>query len=369
MEHTSAGAFGFIGSGNQSNWIRAHAGRRLPGVEWIAYDSNADVAARFARRWGGSPARSLAELADRTGCVMICTPPGARLDALEQYLADRDGRETVALLQKPVATSLEDVEAMRTLLRQHPRARIGVCLDRRPSAWWAAEQIAAGAIGVPYEADFGFTCVGATATLPGWFLNGDISGGGAGIDLFPHPFDVLDTALGRPRFPSVKADRLHRMMPPGVEVEDMLIGTVTFAIDDGEPGVGLFRASWEDKRNEFAVVVGGTHGYLEITRTVHRDSLADDSEREFVADETLKSRIITRERGARNPIEPEGAQLSLADCRANQVAEAMRVLTALNRGEDPATTLPTLDEAARGLRLTLAAYDSARRGETVHDVL
>jgi predicted dehydrogenase len=368
MELTNR-AFGFVGSRNQASWVRAQAGRRLPNVEWVANDLDPAASAEFVDRWGGTSAPSLGALAERTGCVMIATPPGVRRAVLEEYLQLRAGRATVVLLQKPVATSLAEVAAMEQILVRHPRARVGVCLDRRPSAWWAAEQIADGKIGVPFEVELGFTCVGASDGLPPWFLNRRMSGGGAGMDLLPHPWDLVDTILGRPRILSVTAAALHRMIGPDASVEDSLIGTLRWNIDGGEPGVGSFRASWEDRRAELAVVIGGTEAYLEISRAVHRDLRAGEEEVDYVADETLQSRIITRDRRPRKPLKPEGTELSLGDCRANQVAEALTLLAALERGEDPQTTLPTLGEATRGLRLTLAAYDSAARGETVHDVL
>ncbi len=356
MSDTPATRLAFLGLGNQPGWEMKHSVRAVPSVQAVAgYDLNPQVASAFEHQYGVPAVGSIPELARAADLFMICTPPTAHADGVDQILAHRDGQPTVILVQKPVAVALHDVHNMQALARQHG-AVIAVCLDRRQSAirWLTRKIRQERLIGTIFKGECRFNRVDGSKGLPRWFLDSALAGGGPGMDLLPHPLDMLLFALGFPEILGVSANTHRRLIPAGASVEDSLEGTFTFLIDTpSQPGTVRFEASWEAAQNEMWMFLQGTEGWASLQLNVNGD------------DETLVPQIVRRIHGEETVITPENPAdtPSLAQCRAAQLTAGASALHALQRGETHTSSrLVTLDQAAAGLQIIRAAYRSAAEG-------
>ena len=343
---------GFLGYANQPWWEATGWGHKVPGVAITGgYDLDAETASRTAFKVGTQVFNTVEELVKANDIIMIATPPGTHLDAAKQCVAAlRPRRRLVLLVQKPATASIADLLELAAL--ETPLVQIRVTHDRRWSVnRWITNQIEDGQIGTPESAIVRFVVPHCTDKLPGWFLDPKLAGGGAGMDLLPHPFDIAWRALGRPEILGVRdASALRLDLPSDCPLEDTLRGTAIFRRSTGAEGEIRFEASWAADAMDMSYEIKGSDG----TARLWAEPTAQDV--------GFRGHIV----GGDSELSPrEENQPELWQCRGMQAAAAAVLYEQLVDGEEPTDELVRVVESGVSLRTSLTAYKSAELGRFV----
>lgn len=216
--------FGILGAGLVADYHR-RAIAATPRAELVAV-ADADTSRHEAMvRDFGVPAVTETELlADpAVAVVSVCTPSGRHA---EQAIRAAEAGKHV-LVEKPMALSLEDADAMIEACRANG-VTLAVCLQRRtePAVKRVREAVAGGALGrvtlagafMPYYRP------DAYYAQADWRGTWDGDGGGVLMNQGIHLIDLLVWCLGDPQVVGVGAATLVR----GVEVEDTAAATLRF---------------------------------------------------------------------------------------------------------------------------------------------
>lgn len=155
--------------------------------EKLAEATGAQAFADFSSMWRGL------EADQRPAGVVVCTPPSARLEVVEQALAHGLG----VLIEKPPAHNLADARRLVQLAEAHPDlpSVVGFCHRFTPAVDTMIQQVRAGLIGsvVRFENTF-------AAHLPhlqeAWMSDPVRSGGGSLIDTGLHSLDLFRYLFG-----------------------------------------------------------------------------------------------------------------------------------------------------------------------------
>ncbi len=216
--------FGILGTGLIAEYhrqaIAATDGAVLQAVGHYNPDRLAALSLQF-----GVPALSEAALLARPDidAVIICTPSGQHAE--QAIRAAKAGKHV--LVEKPMALSLEDADAMIEACRA-AGVRLGVCLQRRTEPLFRKVHAALSA------GDLGDITM-AALTMP--YFRGDAyyaqaewrgtwagDGGGILMNQGIHLIDLLVWFLGDPEVIQAQAATLKR----SVEVEDTIVATLRF---------------------------------------------------------------------------------------------------------------------------------------------
>jgi predicted dehydrogenase len=188
------------------------------------FDADPERAEKVARRHGGEPAASIAELVAGVDVVFVCTWTSAHLEAVE--LAVEAGRPVFC--EKPLGPDLATAERVAALLERVPH-QVGLVLRSSPVFQRAADIIASGDYGTPQAStlrdDQYFPIQGLYGST--WRKDVERAGGGTLIEHSIHDIDVLHWLLGDPV--SVSANTSSRFGHPGIEDT----AAVTFGFGDG----------------------------------------------------------------------------------------------------------------------------------------
>jgi UDP-N-acetyl-2-amino-2-deoxyglucuronate dehydrogenase len=208
--------------------IQAQALQNLPESEFVAAcDSDPGRAEAFAGKYGVRPCTDVAAMiADsRVQAVFICTPHP--LHARPAILAAEAGVHV--LVEKPLAASLEECDAMLTAARK-TGARLGVISQRR---WYEPvlrmkRAIESGKIGRPVLGTFAMYSWRDEAYYRSdpWRGKWDTEGGGVLINQSPHMLDLL-TWLMDDQVVEVSGYWAN-LNHPYVEVEDSAVAILRF---------------------------------------------------------------------------------------------------------------------------------------------
>lgn len=188
---------GIIGCGKGAH-LHAQALKNLPESLFTAvYSRNPETAKKFALQYGVKACSSIEEMARIEGveAVIICTPhPSHAETALK---ASEAGMHI--LVEKPLASSLEDCDAIISSAHQHG-VNLGTISQRRfyPASLRVKQAIDAGKIGKP---------ILGTVTMLGWrdqnYYRSDPwrgswqgEGGGVLVNQAPHQLDLLQWYMG-----------------------------------------------------------------------------------------------------------------------------------------------------------------------------
>ena len=220
---------GLIGCGHIGT-VHAYVIQQLSDAKLIdaslsaTYDADPARAAKVARRHGGEPVGSVAELIAAVDVVWICTWTAAHLDAVE---AAADAGLPI-FCEKPLGPDLASSERVAAALTRVPH-QVGLVLRWSPVFEKAAEIIASGEYGRPMAAmlrdDQYFPIQGFYGST--WRKDVAQAGGGTLIEHSIHDIDVLHWLLGDPV--EVSARTSSRFGHPGIEDT----AAVTFAYEDG----------------------------------------------------------------------------------------------------------------------------------------
>jgi predicted dehydrogenase len=162
-------------------------------------DLNPDAARTLAEPHGARAFASIDELLDaidgglEVDAVLLATPPSARLGVLEQTAA----RGLHALIEKPLATTVEEAEKIDDLAAAHPGLvfAVGFCHRFAPAIRRMRELAASGKAGrlIRLENTFAFH---HPPMAEKWFSDPAVSGGGALLDAGCHSIDLFHFVVG-----------------------------------------------------------------------------------------------------------------------------------------------------------------------------
>ncbi|HZE51588.1 MAG TPA: Gfo/Idh/MocA family oxidoreductase [Jatrophihabitantaceae bacterium] len=181
---------GFAGIGDQDHqsamylpaW-RAQAGARIVAV--VPSGAGDLATAQKVAAELGVPCRDHLDAAladDSVDLVSVAVPLAQRADVVTA--AVRAGKHVLA--DKPLAATLDEVEAIATVLAAHPRVLVPALPHRLASPVLSARAaLASGRVGLPWNVQADFLVAGGSLAPTGELLN-----------LAVHPVDVLHALLG-----------------------------------------------------------------------------------------------------------------------------------------------------------------------------
>jgi UDP-N-acetyl-2-amino-2-deoxyglucuronate dehydrogenase len=219
--------FAILGPGSVADFHRQAIETNAPlGAKLVAVGHYNPV--RFAQLSAqyGVPCLTEAEVLahPEVHAVCICTPSGQH--AQQAINAARAGKHV--LVEKPIATSLADADAMIAACEQ-AGVQLGVVFQRRHEPYFARArqaiqagdfgELTLGVVTIPYHrpADY--------YNLAGWRGTWAGDGGGVLMNQGIHLVDVLLWLMGDPIDVKAHAATLHRT----IEVEDTVTATLRFA--------------------------------------------------------------------------------------------------------------------------------------------
>jgi predicted dehydrogenase len=214
-----------VGCGKVAH-IHAEALRDIPESDFVAVCGRDPAKARaFADQYGVTPYRRVAEMVGAgVEAVVVATPHPAHASVTTEAL--RAGAH--AIVEKPLASSLEDCDAMIAAARSLGKT-LAMISQRRLYAPTrrVRDAIDAGKLGRP---------ILGTVTMLGWRDEAyyrsdpwrgrwDLEGGGVLVNQAPHQIDILQWLMG-------EVDELYgiwaNLNHPTIEVEDTSIAVLRF---------------------------------------------------------------------------------------------------------------------------------------------
>jgi UDP-N-acetyl-2-amino-2-deoxyglucuronate dehydrogenase len=216
---------GIIGCGKVAH-LHAHALQNLPESDFLAvYGRDFGKAAQFAAQYGVAPCAGIGEMAEKgTEAVIICTPhPTHAVLAIQAMQAGMH-----VLVEKPLAVSLEDCDAMISTAKQMDII-FGLVSQRRfyLPCQRIRQAIDQGKIGKP---------IIGTVNMLGWrdeaYYQMDAwrgtwqgEGGGVLVNQAAHQLDLLQWYMG----PIAELFGFHaNLNHPCIEVEDTAAAVIRF---------------------------------------------------------------------------------------------------------------------------------------------
>lgn len=232
-----------------------------------AVDTNQEVLTRFSERFQVRGTARLEEMlaADDVDAVFVGVPHFLHANLAVQCAAA--GKHII--MEKPLATSVADIDAMTAACRQH-----GVLMTTnysrryRPNVRYARKLVEQGAIGrllgsciVHGEEKSRRYWLDPQTEQPNWRGGWATSGGGILMNVLVHHLDYFGYITGEP-ISSVSCDYDILTSPPGVAVED--IASVRYRYANG--AIGTMVASAHCPGAQEYEVLWGTDGQIRLTR-------------------------------------------------------------------------------------------------------
>lgn len=217
---------GIIGCGKVGPF-HAAAYQKIKDCELCAvYDVQQDRAEAFARKFGAKAYTSIDAMVKENGLdvVSVCTPHPVHRQAAVEAL--RCGANIA--VEKPLASSLEDCDAILEAAAQQNRVGTAICQRRFfPPSMRIRKAIDDGKIGKPILGTvnmYGWRDMAYYASDP-WRGTWKGEGGGVLVNQAPHQLDLLLWYMG-------EIEELYGMWGtlnhPGLEVEDTALAVIRF---------------------------------------------------------------------------------------------------------------------------------------------
>lgn len=298
------------------------------------YDSDAELGARVAERFGTTHHTDLGELLDRDGldAVVVCSATAEHRALVEA--AASSGLHV--LCEKPIATTVEDAVAMIDTCERHGvQLHVAFVCRFYPVVARVRDLIESGAIGDVIG------MVGGNRgrpplppQYPSWITDTALAGGGSLIDHSVHVVDAMRHVTGR-EVTRVHAEVDDRFWQSGVD--DMAALTIEF----GGGAVASVDPSWSVPAGhpwsyDFFLRVVGTAGAISIDDT-------PEALRVSIAGEGMR-------------LVPFGVDIDAEMCAA--------FAASITAGELQRPCADGVD-GLRALEVALAGYESAATGTTV----
>lgn len=294
-------------------------------------------AERVARAWDADVVDDAAHAMRAVDAVWICTPTSSH-----RMLVEAAADAGIAIFcEKPLATSLDDAEAMALAAAGVP-SQVGLVLRTSPAYGALVELVGGGTLGRPmavvFRDDQYFPNQGQYGSA--WRADVRVAGGGTLLEHSIHDLDVLRWLLGE--VTSVSARTANYAGHPGVED----VAVATFAYASGAT----------------ATLVSVWHQVLSRSSTRHLEVFCEHGV-VAVPDEHVGPLVVTTDAGTEErpcPAPAWVADLPIADAWRRAAGayapQARSFLAALASGARPA---PDLEVAVAAHRLADAVYRSA----------
>jgi len=314
---------GVVGTGGMGN-VHARQYKKMPGVELGYYERNQGRGESFRQSWDARLCESFDSLLGWADVIDICLPTDVHPEFAQKTIAA--GKPL--FLEKPIASSLEEAQSIVDQAKvANVPLMIGQVVRFFPEFVLGRQMVLNGAVGKPAAIR---TRRGGPPPKgsSGWFMDHARSGGVL-LDLAIHDFDWLQWTFGKVRF--LYSRSLSALTGKG---PDYALTTLTF-----ESGaVAHVESTWMDPggfRTMFDIA--GSEGLLEY-------------------DSRKTPALMTVTADSRN-LEP-----SVAPNEDPYYLELNAFLTAVRTN----TPVPiTGDDAMAGLKISLAAIESAKTGKVV----
>ncbi len=211
----------------------------LPDCELVAvYDDDTTRAQAAATRYTTTYKDDLeAFLTTNLDGVIICSENAHH----RKHVEAAAGKVGYILCEKPLATTLEDGQAMLERCRTtNTHLQLAFPVRFAPPVERLRNAVQAGNLGTLYCA----TCTNHGKMPGGWFCDANLAGGGAVMDHTVHVVDALRWITGA-EVTEVYADIRHSLMHPNVQIDDA--GLLSFTMTGGlltRPLMVSLDASW-----------------------------------------------------------------------------------------------------------------------------
>ncbi len=302
----------------------------------------------------GSLADALA--ADVVDVVAICTPSGTHVDLASDAVA----ASKHVIIEKPLDVSLAKARAFEELAAQHLEVTIAVISQHRHdySSLAVDRALKAGRLGrvTSAVANVDWYRTQAYYDSGQWRGTWEMDGGGALMNQGVHTLDLLLWFLGEPVGVFAQTARLGH---EGIEVEDVLVATVTFA-SGALATVHASTTVYPDLG--VRLQVHGTDG----SAVIEGDKLTffharDAEEGSWVADQSTQEVPTLSERGEkRGTLDPAGSHVSqYGDAHLTQYVD---IIEAIREGREPWVSLA---DGLMALTTARALYLSATLGQPI----
>lgn len=241
----------------------------LPDAEFVGiYDRDQERAQRYAAEFDVPSFPTLDELLAKVDAVLICSENS--LHAEYTLAAAREGKHV--LCEKPLATNLEDAQAMvqacegaGVILQTAFPIRFSTPVEE------GKKTIESGAIGK-------VVAINGTnhGKMPGgWFIDQELAGGGAVFDHTVHVVDIMRWYLNS-EVKEVYAE-IDNTLHPASPIDDM--GMLTMEFEDGT--IATLDPSWSRPKTfptwgDVTLKVIGTKGTIEIDAFAQRGEVYSD---------------------------------------------------------------------------------------------
>lgn len=217
-----------IGAGAIAHHCHLPGYQQHPDCQLVALaEIDPSRAARAAKRFGVPRTyQNYRQMLEREhlDMVSICTP-----NYLHHEMAEAVARQGVhLLLEKPVALSVVDAEAIRQAVRAAGvQCMVGFTHRFYHSNQQARQLICDGAIGEPFMIRVRFAHKGPQPgwAMSDWFYRRDKSGGGALLDMGIHAMDICRYMMG----PVASVSALVGTLRKDIEVDDNAVLSLGFA--------------------------------------------------------------------------------------------------------------------------------------------
>lgn len=207
---------------------------QLPGVSLAGiYDDDPQRGQEMAQRFGTRYFSSAQSLLDESLDGMIICSENAKHRQLTELVAGHTG---YILCEKPIATTLEDGQAMIDVCKAAGvRLQIAFPVRFSPAVQRLKSQIGEGVLGKVYSAK----CTNHGSMPGSWFTDPQLAGGGAVIDHTVHVIDLLRWIWGV-EITEVYAEIGDSLLHPGLGIDDA--GMLSFRLSNGV--YGTLDTSW-----------------------------------------------------------------------------------------------------------------------------
>lgn len=245
---------GIIGTGGMGN-VHARHYRRVPNVELIAFDVNAELLTKFCSTHEAAPAASAEDLISKADLVDVCLPTDAHAEfALRAIAAGR-----AVLIEKPLARTLAEAESIAAAgLKGSVPVAVGQVVRYFADYRVLHNAVLSGRVGTP--AAVRMRRGGGAPKGSGLWFQDFARSGGVLLDLAVHDFDWLRWTIGDVE--SVTSRSVRARHPDSTAfVGDYALTTIAFQ----NGCLAHVESTWMDPSGfRVSVEVAGSAGLLEF---------------------------------------------------------------------------------------------------------
>ncbi|MFC1538144.1 Gfo/Idh/MocA family protein [Candidatus Latescibacterota bacterium] len=339
--------FGIIGTGNISIWhaegINAH-----PDCEIVAaYNRTLSKAETFAEKYNCDVEKDWRELIERDDIHAVCICSASGLHSEQSIAASHAGKHV--LVEKPMAIHLEDAAEMIIAAREND-TKLGVIFQKRTvnDVNRLKKAVSDGVFGKILFGDASIKWWRNQAYYDSgaWRGTWDYDGGGCTMNQGIHGIDILQYIMG------VEVEKVYAKIATAahdIEVEDVAIALLTYK----NGAFGRIQTSTAVNPGQGNIIeINGTLGTAILTDDTITGWAVSDSKETPAKDEII-AESAERSASASNPMD-----LSMS----GHIAHVRNFVNAVRNGEE---LICSGEEGIKSLRIIIALYESARRGEEV----